>query len=281
MLELDGLNADSLTEMLKASFSLHNWTAMIEIADKLIGNVAVIHGTNPLGLEATMLRRSLVYYFGFSLCAKGIAYQKLRNYEGARECIIRYSDLNWVNLDDEESLSEIEFYKNIAIANTFVIELLEGNRDVLPEYVEFLRVNDPEELTAGLANILESALKFNYSVDWVLEELQSNVEKINEHSPIVNVRYYIDYIHLLSIYLFKRGGFDYAINLTLENIVLSGKLRDIRGFKRAIAFFELVRTNANTAQQQEYHYIMKNILELEREFNDEKEVFVIDNRIPN
>ncbi|MNI64914.1 hypothetical protein D3C73_1203860 [compost metagenome] len=81
----------------------------------------------------------------------------------------------------------------------------------------------------------------------------------------------------MSAYLFKRGKTDDAINLTLENIELCGKLGDGTGFKRAIAFFELVRIHANASQQQVYHYIMKTIIE--REFNDEEEIFVIDDRI--
>ncbi|KUP23988.1 hypothetical protein [Paenibacillus sp. DMB5] len=277
MLELNGMNADSLIDMLKASFSLDNWTAMIEISDKLIEVVSVIHATNPYGLEAQMLKRSLVYYFGFSLCAKGIAHQKLGEYNITREHIKRYSNLSWVKLYDEDSLSEIEYYKSIAVANAFVIDLLEGNNSVLPEYVEFLKTCDKKEFTAGLLNILDSALKYNYSVDWALDELQGYVEIADASSPDVDVHYYIEYIHLLSIYLFKRGKIEYAINLIIENIEFSGRLRDEAGFRKATAFYELVRTDANASQQQEYHYIMKKIIE--REFNDEKEAFVIDHRI--
>lgn len=117
-------------------------------------------------------------------------------------------------------------------------------------------------------------------MDWALEELQSDVEKIDDTSPAVYVRYYIEYIHLLSIYCFKRGKSAIAINLTLENIILSGKLFDRAGFRKSIAFYELVRAKANISQLQESHAIMRNILE--GEFNDEnyeKEAFVIDNRI--
>ncbi|WP_339314410.1 hypothetical protein [Paenibacillus sp. FSL M7-0896] len=280
MLELDGMDADSLIAMLKASFTLDNFTAMIDISDKLMGMIAVIHATAPKGIEAQRLKRSIVYYFGFSLCAKGIALQKLGDYKNARHCIEKYSDLSWVQLEDEESLVEIEYYKDTAKANTFVLDLLEGKEEVLPEYVKFLKMGAREELTAGLLNILDSALRYSYPVDWALEELQSDVEKPDDTSPAVDVRYYIEYIHLLSVYLYKRGKSAIAINLTLENIVLSGKLFDRTGFRKAIAFYELVRAEANISQLQEYHAIMRNILE--GEFNDEnveKEAFIIDNRI--
>ncbi|MNB72938.1 hypothetical protein D3C75_195350 [compost metagenome] len=277
MLELDDMSVDALTDMLKASFSLDNWTAMIEIADKLFGTIAVIHATKSHGFDACRPRRSSAYYFGFSLCAKGIALQKLGYYLEAKECIQRYADLSWLKLEDEDALAEMEYYQNTAAANSFVIELLLGNRTVLPEYVWFIKKNGKEELLAGLITILESALNHNYSVDWALEELQSDVELIKDNESRENIRYYIDYILLLSIYMFKRGKSSDAVNLTLENIVLSGNLRDETGFKKATAFYELIRADADASQQQEYHYIMKKIIE--REFNDEKEAFVIDHRI--
>lgn len=277
MLELDGMDADSLIAMLKASFTLDNFAAMIEISDKIIGMIAVIHGTAPKGFEAQRLKRSIVYYFGFSLCAKGIALQKLEDYTNARKCIEKYADLSWVKLDDEESLKEIKYYKNIAKANTFVIDLLEGKKEVLPEYVEFLKMGSREELTAGLLNILDSALRYSYSVDWALDELKVDVERVDENSPVIAVRYYIEYIHFLAVYLFKRGKTASAINLTLENIILSGKLDDKAGFKKAISFYELIRADANVNQQQKYHLIMLKIFK--GEFNDEKKAFITDDCI--
>lgn len=50
MLELDGMDTDSLIAMLKASFTLDNFTAMIDISDKIIGMIAVIHATAPKGI---------------------------------------------------------------------------------------------------------------------------------------------------------------------------------------------------------------------------------------
>ncbi|MEK3877844.1 hypothetical protein [Paenibacillus sp. FSL M7-0420] len=47
-------------------------------------------------------------------------------------------------------MEEIEYYKNTARANAFVLDLLEGKEEVLPVYVKFLKMGAREELTAGL-----------------------------------------------------------------------------------------------------------------------------------
>ncbi|HEY4430828.1 MAG TPA: hypothetical protein VGN87_07285 [Paenibacillus sp.] len=58
-LDLDGLNADSLTCMLKASFSLENWDVMIEIADKLIIQIALLYETSSDTMSDTKREQNL------------------------------------------------------------------------------------------------------------------------------------------------------------------------------------------------------------------------------
>lgn len=97
-LDLDGLNADFLTSMLKASFSLENWGAMIEIADRLITQIAFIYETSSDTLREQNLKRSIPYYFGFSLCSKGIA-RKSSVSILRLECVFK-NMLNWAGSKD-------------------------------------------------------------------------------------------------------------------------------------------------------------------------------------
>lgn len=280
MLELDGVNADSLIDMIKMSFSSENWLAIIQISDKLLEVSAITYDSIQLNLGKKPLKRSIVYYFGYSQCMKGIALQKLGKHPEARKCISQYSNLSWVKGLDKEGLAEVQYYKNIAIANTYVIDLLEGQVDVLPDYVEFIRNNDKEELLAGLITLLESSMKHNYSVDWVLDEFKDQVEALSSKKKREDVRYYMNYLYLHAIYLYKWNKNTDAINLILDIFVLSGKLNDGTGFRKAVAFYEVIRSHASSSQQEKHLKIMKNILE--KEFlNDEKSMLVIDNRIVN
>lgn len=278
MLELDGMNADSLTDMIKVSFSWENWTAILEISDKLFELAAITYDSAGLHSSRRCMKRNIAYYFGYSACMKGIAYQKLGNFAEARQCISRYSDLSWIKNLNEDGLAEVEYYRNIAIANTYVIDLLEGKVHILPEYVELIRKCNKEELLAGLITILESAIKYNYPVDWVLDEFKSEAEELGSTEKRENIRYYIDYIYLLAIYLYKREKAVDAINLILDIMTLSGRIDDETGFRKTVAFYEVIRSHASIAQQEKHQEIMQNILE--REFlNNEKNLLVVDSRI--
>lgn len=274
------MNADSLIDMIKMSFSWDNWLAIIEISDKLLEVSAITYDSIQLNLSKNPLKRSIAYYFGYSQCMKGIALQKLGKHTEARKCISQYSDLSWIKGLDEEGLAEVEYYKNIAIANTYVIDLLEGQIDILPDYVEFIRNNVKEELLAGLITLLESSMKHNYSVDLVLDEFKGQVEALSSKVKRKDVRHYMNYIYLHAMYLYKRNKKTDVINLILDILMLSVKLNDGTGFRKAVAFYEIVRSHATSSQQEKHLEIMQNILE--REFlNDEKSTIVIDSRIVN
>lgn len=268
-LDLDGLNADSLTCMLKASFSLENWDAMIEIADRLITQIALIYETSSDTLREQNLKRSIPYYFGFSLCSKGIALQKLGKYPEARMCIQKYAELGWIKGLNEEGINEVKYYRNIAKANTYVLDLLEGQKGVLNEYVQFIRNSAEEELLPGLITILESSIKYNYSVDWILREFEINANDIGARGTKESIRYFVDYKFLLAMYHYKQENTFDAINIILETLLLSITLKDDTGFKKAAALFEILRDDANQSQLQVHHNIMKTIIE--RELTNEKE----------
>ncbi|WP_238656268.1 DNA-binding protein [Paenibacillus piscarius] len=278
MLELDGMNEDSLTDMLKVSFSWENWTAILEISDKLFELAIMTYGSQQQGMKRHSLKKNIAYYLGYSACMKGIAYQKLGNLAESRKCIRLYEDMSWIKDLNQEVLTEVEYYRNIATANTFVIDLLEGKTEVLPDYVEFIRKGDKEELLACLITVLESSIKYNFSIDWVLDEFKEQLKELSCREKQEDIRYYIDYMHLSAIYLYKRQKIHDAINLTLYILVISSKLYDGTGFRKIVSFYEHIRSHASAEQQESYRNIMKNILE--REFlKDEKGDLVINSRI--
>ncbi|WP_438496449.1 DNA-binding protein [Paenibacillus sp. IHBB 3054] len=283
MLELDGMNADSLVDMLKLSFSWENWSAVIEISDKLFEIIAIAYETSQYNTKTPQkyqLKRNIVYYFGYSLLMKGVAYQKVGQYSESRKCIDQYSKLSWIKNLDEEGKEEVEFYKNMAKANGYVIELLEGNEEVLQEYVVFLQSIGKEELLNGMLTVLESAIRYNYSVDWVIDLFKDQIGEIGSKEKREDVRSYIDYKYLHATYLYKRKNIADSINLILDILILSGKLEDGTGFRKSVAFYELLRSEASDSQHEMHQEIMKNILE--REFlNNEKDDLVADSRISN
>ncbi|WP_342564251.1 hypothetical protein NST84_03390 [Paenibacillus sp. FSL R7-0345] len=281
LLELDGIAADSLVDMIKLSFSWENWPAVIEVSDKLFEVITITCETsqNIIGMPPKPhLKRSTVYYVGYSLLMKGVAYQKTGQYAASRNCINQYKDLSWIKHLDEAGNAEVDYFKSMAMANGYVIELLEGNSGVLREYVRFLQALEKKELLNGMLTVLESAIKYNYSIDWVLDLFSDQIEEINSIEKREDVRSYVDYKYLLATYLYRRNNITDALNRILDILQICSKLEDEAGFRKSIAFYELIRHRASDSQQEMYQGIIKNILEREF-FYDEKDILVADDVI--
>lgn len=266
-LDLNGINADSLVQMLKASFTLDNWDGILLIADKLYSEINYYYNINQRERAAGRrvghhgLKRNIVYYFGYSLCLKGIALEKLGRYDEARECVNKYQELGWINGIDDDGWSEVEYYREIAKANGYIIELRVGNFSVLNEYLEFIRQNE-EEVLPGVLYILDSAVTHGFNVDNVLEEFRGQIEaKWEYYKTQRNIRYYIDYIFQISRYYALQGNISDAINMILVSLETSIKLKDDTGFKKSAALFEKHRNQTTSDQLDKYHSFMDQILD--------------------
>lgn len=238
-----------LYEMLQAEFSLDGWDAMVHIADKLHHSINAFYEEDQLRqakgqprIDTKRLKRSVAFYFGYSMVAKGIALQKMGDYSAARDCIEKYSELGWISGLDDEGKEDVAHFRMIANANTYVLNLLEGNMETLPEYVQFIHNAEEEELLPGIITILESALKHNCNVDWALKEFEPNLDALDgEYETEANIRYYIDHLYLMSLYHFTNGNIYNALNISLKGLRMSDKLKDDTGYKKSMHYlFHLV-----------------------------------------
>ncbi|MGM1023568.1 MAG: DNA-binding protein [Bacillota bacterium] len=258
---------DSLADMLRAAYSIEEWQTMIYVADKLYSTIRERYDRNQYEQaqgkpeSGTNLKRSIAFYFGFSMTAKGIALQKLGKQAEARDCVEKYAELGWIKGLDSEGDKDVIHFKNIAKANTYVLDLLDGNFDVLPEYVQFIHGCEEEELLPGIITILEAALAHNKNVDWALAEFESDLNALDgEYETDVNIRYYIDHLYLLALYNCRNGNFFNALNIATRGLRISDRLRDDTGYKKLNALFVSFKGQATLEQAEDYDELNKLIL---------------------
>ncbi|WP_238651369.1 DNA-binding protein [Paenibacillus piscarius] len=266
-LDLDGINADSLVQMLKASFTLDNWEGMLQIADRLYSEINHLYNQEQQEDQERQaerkvgLKRSIVYYFGYSMCLKGIALERLGRLDEARECIAKYEDLGWINGLDTEGRAEVEYYREIARANWYIIELHVGNTAVLPDYLAYLR-SDREEVLPGVLYILDSAIRHGTNIDYVLDEFSEQIRAMGEYYETHrNIRYYIDYMYMTARYYALQGRTSEAVHKLLHALETSVKLKDDTGFRKSVALFEKLRNQTTSDQLDKYLRLMNQILD--------------------
>ncbi|WP_019910883.1 hypothetical protein [Paenibacillus sp. HW567] len=244
---------DSLTKMLKLVFSSEDWHNMIIIADRLYEESSVQYYYQlQQPTKISPHTRPLIYYIGFSQLCKGVAYQKMKQYQESRECIQKYIELSRIKGVEEKDQYIVEDFHIFALGNTYTVDLLEGKHEVLVDYIQYLKQN-PRELIAGMINIFEYAIKNDLAIKWVLTDLSDELEKIesNPQNP-TTARYFTEYLCLYSLYLYKQGDYHNAVERNLEALTASIMLEDNTAFKKLLALFESFREYADKEQEERY-----------------------------
>ncbi|MBB3127792.1 hypothetical protein FHS19_002446 [Paenibacillus rhizosphaerae] len=255
------IEIDTLVTMLKMAFSFENWDNMIKISTELYESAYEMYvEQKERNRRIQVTERPIVYYFGYSHLMKGLAYQKKKMYQEAKQCIANYEDLSYMSDGSPANNQAVENFRFFAKANMFTLNILSGNLDCLEDYSAFIQEN-PSETLPGLITILEAANIHNYDVDHILDILvveDSQLIPIDQNP--VDLSYYISFLYLLAVYRFKKENHVEALDRTLQALTLSDKLEDDKIFKKCVALFESFRSHASLTQLESYSSIQKNIL---------------------
>lgn len=252
---LTQIKIDTLVNMIKMSYTFEDWNEVISLSEGLLELAQLTKNREKQFPCLDSMEKPPLYYFGYSYLIKGLALQKLRAYSESRECINRYADLSWVEDSSEENPYYIDRFKDFAKANSLTIDVLSGNKERLPEYLDVLTDNS-DEIIPGLITIIESALTHNYNVDAEIEKLTPYISKYKHQNSPVRISYYLTVHYLLALYHYKNQRYTAAIDYALHNLTISDKLNHDKFFKKTVALFEFLKTHATNVQTAKYSHIL-------------------------
>ncbi|MWV42192.1 hypothetical protein GRF59_00980 [Paenibacillus sp. HJL G12] len=261
---LSQIKIDTLVNMIKMAYAFENWEEVISLSESLL-EIANLTKYSERQMQCSdSMEKPVVYYFGYSYLMKGLALQKLRAYTESIDCVIRYSDLSWVEDTNQENKYYTDSFKVFAKANLLTLEILLGNKDKLPDYIEVLHENE-DEILPGLITVVESALVHDFNADLQITQLVPYISNYHHYNRPVRIAYYLTVHYLLALYHYKNKKYSDAINFTLHNLTISDRLGNDKYFKKSVALFELLKTHATVPQITEYSSILNSILKGEIE----------------
>ncbi len=274
-----GLNLSELRELdgfeklLMMAYSLKNWEEVVEIADQMFKAVHETLGDlrtgYDLGMSRTLPRtkRSLVYYYGYSLMIKGMALRRLGRVEEERVCIEHYQDLGWLVALVSEGQKDADELRILAEGNRYALDILQNQWHILPQYVRYMEAN-PQETVPVIRTILEAAIKHEYNVDAVLIRFEDHLHQIDLMDTSLKMSQYTTVLNLLMLYYFHNENYGRAIDYTLHTLELFIRYNESIGFRKCVAFMESFRTHASPVQLERYAYLLTSLLSRELDEDD-------------
>jgi transcriptional regulator with XRE-family HTH domain len=233
---------DALLKLANVCFMVQKWNQVEKYADELRALATAVYEDelrrrkSSKECEPLKTERHLVVYYGQGFLAKGVALQMQGRYEEAKKYVQGYADLGWFQLLDETGQREVEKFRIWAKANLYTLDLLMGNIDILPEYVDFL-INHPAEIPAGLLTIMESASKYDFSIDHILEHFSEEINHFKNYQDLINISRYSHFGYCKAIYEYKRGRIAKALEETLSCLSLADRMNHHQALKRCAELF--------------------------------------------
>lgn len=275
----ENMQLDGLLMLTQLCFSLRKWKEMEFYADELrtLANVTYreqLRKTDDARKEKLCIERPLVLYYGHGYLLKAISLTKQGQYEEAKKFTAGYADLSWFEGLDEDGHHHVDQFKLFAVGNSFTLEVLEGNIDVIPTYTAFLADN-PGEILPGLITILESANRYNFSVDSVLTRFSREMLRFEQFQDIINIDRLYRLYYQIAIYFTNGKKYNKGVDYIIQSLELSIKLNNGMDFINCVTLFETVRDHATHDQQNKYRNLIKEVRMSEKITIDDGQRFSI------
>ncbi|MFK0526478.1 DNA-binding protein [Paenibacillus illinoisensis] len=251
-------------ELFRLSYRQNNWEEADRVANHILSLAERMYENKKKWGELViplnqMLKRPLIFYFGYGFLAKSIVFQKHGLFDLAREYIAKYADLGWYENATEEDIEEIERFKGFAKANGYAVDLLSGKKELLKEYIDYIHEYD-EETLPGLITIFEAANLNEWNIDeYYYSSIPEQLDTFSELEDLGNRVYYVKLLNQLAAYNLNQRRYDVAIKYILDYMQIAVTMDLYREFITTIGMFENVRNLATTEQQIRYQNILQEV----------------------
>ncbi|WP_432775928.1 helix-turn-helix transcriptional regulator [Brevibacillus gelatini] len=226
----ENVQLDALLQLANVCFMMCRWKDVEKYADELRNLATIVYEnelrrrTSSKANDLPKTERHLVVYYGQGFLLKAAALKKRRLYEEAKKYIQGYADLGWFEFLDETGKQEVEKFRVWAKINSYTLDMLLGNYEILPECINFL-ADYPEEIFPALVTIMECANKYGFCIDEVLERFSEYTSYREDDLNGLSASRHFRFRYQKAIYELQRERFAIGIDETLRCLALADKMK--------------------------------------------------------
>ncbi|WP_410513825.1 helix-turn-helix transcriptional regulator [Paenibacillus sp. BR2-3] len=277
--EVDQL--DALKDLANTYSSLHRWDKVEELAKRMGCKASIQYANRHVEARRDGFQKEpampLFSYILYSYVLCSVVYGELGDYDRALHYVSLYSDMSWIQENNEEVLQLMNQCMGWAKANTSLFKLLKGESRVLPEYVSYIEQRKDEILPA-LFKILQAANQHHFNVDDILLRFEQEISSyrnqqgtIGTYNEQVIADGYCHFMAELASYYFNQGKYGNGVKCIIDSLGVSVKINNEACIIRCVGLFEQFRYAATPEAQKQYQNL---ISEVQRR-NEKKTGFVV------
>nr|WP_151733864.1 helix-turn-helix transcriptional regulator [Paenibacillus tengchongensis] len=260
--EMDQL--DALKDLAHVFSSLHQWDKVEDISKTLHRLASLQYDlfshSGKKREEQRKTSRPLYGYILYSYLLRSLVYEDRRDYSTALYYVSKYADGAWIKEQDQEAKETIFMFQEWATANTYLYRVLDGQKEILDEYVEYISTKD-DEIFFAVYKIVESANRYRWNVDHILDRFGVNFS-YQEYSTPVNQQMAADqyavFLIEIAIYYLERNEYR-GIQYLFKGLEFSCKINFKDNIIKCVNLFEQYRINASEDEIKQYKTLISEV----------------------
>ncbi|OKP78156.1 transcriptional regulator [Paenibacillus helianthi] len=219
---------DALRQLIHVYYSLHDWPKADELAQEMHRLATIQYNLRSRSdhryTNDEILERPLYYYILYAQLMRSCAFEELGDYKAALEFVPLYTDGSWIQEEGEEANRIIAQFHEWGTANTYLIRLMDGQQDVLDEYVNFVSTRENEIFTA-LFKIVETANRYQWDVDHILKRFSAYIpyRRYAKRNKQINDDHHTRFCSELATYYLARRRYK-GNEISMRSVDLSAKI---------------------------------------------------------
>lgn len=260
---------DAINQLLSIDMSLRRWTKVEQNAKKLLDKASKQYKLS--SQENRTTSHPLIFYILYAYLVFGDVNYQLRQFSKALEYVEMYNNITWVKNANNEERQVIKQFESWAVANRYVYQLMAGQLEVLPQYIEYIATRE-NEIFMGIYTIVTAANQFEINIDEILNRFSNYINfkkqenSLGKKSEQVALSQYTDFSRQLAIYYLKKNDPDKGIHYLINSFASAIKINNENAMVRCMGIYEQHRHLASAQAQDTYKLLIKEVLEL----NDKK-----------
>ncbi|WP_379158734.1 transcriptional regulator [Paenibacillus sp. sgz5001063] len=258
---------DGIIDLLHVYYSLQHWPKVEELAQKML-RLATLrynlqHHSSRKQVNGKMPQRPLYLYILNAHLFLSSIYMEYGDYKSALERVPLYMDGSWIQEDNEEVQKTLTQFREWGTANIYLYRVLDGQMDVLADYVEYISTQ-PDEIFTAVYHIIKSANRYEWNVDHILERFSAHIpyrsyrSEFGEYNQQIMADKHARFLAELAAY-YLHNQRNEGINFILQSLESSARINNESIAITCVDLFEQYRYAAGEDQMERYKLLIREV----------------------
>nr|WP_245368457.1 helix-turn-helix transcriptional regulator [Paenibacillus silagei] len=264
--QLDGLN-----HLGHVYGSMNRWHKVDELAKKMLQLATLRYNlqrqSDRRESNEKKTEEPLYFYILYAQLIRSTVCEELGDYNSALDWVSLYMDGSWIQEDNEEAKRIVAQFQEWGTANRLLYRVMGGQYEALSDYVEYISAR-PDEIFIALYNIILSANRYDWNVDYILERFASYIPYrtnlaeygINHNQQIITNQYSRFLAEMAFYYLHNKRK--EGIVFILQSLESSARINNESNILKCVDLFEQHRHLADEEEKEQYKLLIREVQDL-------------------